>query len=98
MNYYTRRHLVVRLENREEFLVALEEEEIVTRDAPEALVEEFSEVMLERARVALNLVEDLEVNLPGVAVILRMRDEMAQQRRTIEEFVARLREESEPRD
>jgi hypothetical protein len=91
MIYYTRTQLVEFLQVQEEFLIALEEEEIVRRDAPEEMAEEFSEVMLERARVAANLVEELEVNLPGVAVILRMREEMAGQRRTIEKFVIRLR-------
>jgi hypothetical protein len=81
----------------DDFLIALEKEEIVTRDAPEDVVGEFSEIMFERARVAVNLIEELEVNLPGVAVIIRMREEMASQRRTIEEFVIRLRSSAEPR-
>jgi hypothetical protein len=91
MNYYTRRQVVEFLQVGEDFLLALEEEQIVTRDAPEDVAEEYSEVMLERARGAANLVEELDVNLPGVAVIVRMREEMAGQRRVIEEFVIRLR-------
>ena len=92
MNYYTRRQLVEFLQVGDEFLVSLEQESIVERDAPESMDEEFSDIMFERVRVAANLVEELEVNLPGVAVILRMREEIAGQRRTIEEFVLRLRE------
>lgn len=91
MNYYTRRQLVDVLQVGDDFLISLEEEEIVTRDAPDDIAGEFSEIMLERVRVAANLVEELEVNLPGVAVIIRMREEMAGQRRAIEEFVIRLR-------
>ena len=91
MNYYTRRQMVEVLHVGDDFLISLEEEEIVTRDAPEDIAGEFSEIMLERVRVAANLVEELEVNLPGVAVIIRMREEMAGQRRAIEEFVIRLR-------
>jgi hypothetical protein len=98
MNYYTRRQLVVRLQVGQDFLIALEEEEIVIRDAPEGMAEDFSEIMFERARVALNLVEDLGVNLPGVAVIIRMREEMANQRYAVEEFVARLRRTKTPSD
>jgi hypothetical protein len=94
MIYYSRRQLVEVLQVENDFLIALEEEEIVTRDAPESVAEEFSEIMFERARVAVNLVQDLEINLPGVAVILRMREEMAGQRRAIERFVVRLRESS----
>jgi hypothetical protein len=91
MNYYTRRQLVEFLQVGDEFIVSLEQESIVERDAPESMDEEYSDIMLERVRVAANLVEELEVNLPGVAVILRMREEIAGQRRTIEEFVLRLR-------
>ncbi|MBW2293525.1 MAG: hypothetical protein JRG89_10940 [Deltaproteobacteria bacterium] len=91
MNYYTRRQLVDVLQVGDDFLISLEEEEIVTRDAPDDIAGEFSEIMFERVRVAANLVEELEVNLPGVAVIIRMREEMAGQRRAIEEFVIRLR-------
>ncbi len=98
MNYYTRTQLIGRLRVGDDFLIALEEEEIVTRDAPGNAAGEFSEIMFERARVAQNLVEELEVNLPGVAVIIRMREEMAQQRRAIDEFVARIRDAAQPRE
>ncbi len=37
MNYYTRRQLVVRLRVGQDFLIALEEEEIVSCDAPEGI-------------------------------------------------------------
>jgi hypothetical protein len=77
--------------------IALEEEHILVRDAPGERSEEFSDIMLERARVAANLVEELDVNLPGVAVIVRMREAMAQQRRTIESFMQQLREATRER-
>lgn len=92
MKYYTRTQLVEYLEIGDDVLVALEEEEIVVRDAPAHLAEDFTEVMFERARVAMNLIEELEVNLPGVAVIIRMREDMAAQRRVIDAFVEQLRE------
>ncbi len=92
MNYYTRRQLIERLQIAHDFLRELEEEHILMRDAPAGVREEFSDVMLERARVAANLVEDLDVNLPGVAVILRMRELMAEQRRSVEVFMERLLE------
>ncbi len=92
MNYYTRRQLIERLQIGNEFLIALEEEHILVRDAPAERSEVFSDVMLERARVAANLVEELDINLPGVAVIVHMRESMAQQRRTIESFMQQLRE------
>jgi hypothetical protein len=96
MNYYTRKQVVTRLQVGDQFLISLEEEEIVVRDAPEDVAGEFSEIMFERARVAANLIEELEVNLPGVAVILRMREELAEQRRSIEDFVSQLRSSTGP--
>ena len=91
MNYYTRKQVVELLEIDEGFLVALEREEIVLRDAPAGASAEFSERMLERARVAQNLVADLEVNLPGVAVIVRMREEMSEMRQRLAELAQELR-------
>jgi len=90
VTYYTRRQVVELLELDEVFLVSLEREDIILSDAPPEAEGEFSERMLERARVAQNLVRDLEVNLPGVAVIVRLREEMVGLRRHLEELHARL--------
>ena len=46
--------------------------------------------MLERVRVAHNLVRDLDVNLPGVAVIVRLREEVSGLRRRLEQVLAEL--------
>src|SRR5688572_13491412 len=50
---------------------------------------------LERARVVALLLRDLDVNLPGVEVIVHMRDEMIAMRRQfaeiLEELTAELR-------
>ncbi len=90
MTYYTRRQVVELLELDELFLVSLEREEIVESDAPPEAEGEFSERMLERARVAQNLVRDLEVNLPGVAVIVRLREEMVGLRLRLEELLTQV--------
>jgi MerR family transcriptional regulator, heat shock protein HspR len=84
VNFYTRKQVIELLEIDDGFLISLEREEIVTHDAPQESAAEFSEVMLERARVAQNLVRDLDVNLPGVAVIVRLREELAGTRRYLE--------------
>ena len=55
------------------FLEDLAREEILTPDVPEA---SYSEQMLERARVCHELVHELEVNLAGAAVIVRLREEV----------------------
>ena len=87
MTFYTRKQVMELLEIDDGFLVSLEREEIVVRDAPSESPGEFSEQMLERARVAQNLVRDLDVNLPGVAVIVRLREEMAGLRRRLEQIL-----------
>jgi hypothetical protein len=88
--YYTRKQLIELLEIDDGFLVALEQEEVVAQDAP-ADGGEFSEQMLERVRVAHTLVRDLDVNLPGVAVIVRLREEVSGLRRRLEQVLAERR-------
>ncbi len=90
MTYYTRKQVIELLEIDEGFLVTLEREEIVARDAPSGAGGDFSDVMLERARVAQNLVRDLDVNIPGVAVIVRLREEVSGLRRHVEKLLAEL--------
>ena len=90
MTFYTRKQLVEMLDTDEGFLVALEREEIIEIDAPSGAGGEFSERMLERARVAHNLVADLDVNLPGAAIILRLREEVTELRRRLTEVLAEL--------
>ena len=91
MSTYTRKQIIELLSVDDGFLVSLEREEIITRDAPAEESGEFSERMLERARVAHNLVRDLDVNLAGAAVIVRMREEMAGLRHRVEELLEELR-------
>lgn len=91
MTYYTRKQLIELLEIDEGFLTVLEREEIVERDAESGAQGEFSEIMLERARVAHNLMRDLDVNLPGVAIIVRMREELSELQRSLARLAAELR-------
>ena len=91
MRFYTRTQLVELLEIEVRFLEDLEREEIIQRDAPENAEGEFSETMLERARVAYNLVHDLDVNLAGAAIIVRMREEMSDLRHQMEGLLNQLR-------
>ncbi len=93
-SYYTRAQIVETLEIDAEFLVSLEREAIVTCDAPSGAEGEFSERMLERARVAHNLTHELDVNLAGAAIIVRMREQMQRQRQHIERFLAELERSS----
>jgi len=90
VTYYTRKQVLELLEVDEGFLVTLEREEIVARDAPSGELGEFSELMLERVRVAQTLVRDLDVNVPGVAVIVRLREEVSGLLRHLEQLLGEL--------
>ncbi len=79
MTSFARNEILRLLEVDDSFLETLERESIVYVDTNEG---RFSERMVERIRVAHSLVFELDVNLSGVAVILRMREELgAAQRR-----------------
>jgi MerR family transcriptional regulator/heat shock protein HspR len=90
VTFYTRKQMLELLEIDEGFLVTLEREEIVLRDAPAGESGDFSELMLERVRVARTLVRDLDVNVPGVAVIVRLREEVSGLRRHLEQLLGEL--------
>ncbi len=93
MTFYSRRQIVELLEIEEEFLASLEQEEIVEIDGTASSEGDFSERMLERVRVADSLVRDLEVNLAGVAIILRLREEMVELRHALGAALQRIRSE-----
>jgi hypothetical protein len=86
---YTRQQILDLVGMDAGFLVALEREEIVRNDAPEQGC--YSERMLERARVAHELVNELEVNLEGAAIIVRMREELSVLRQDLASLVHELR-------
>jgi len=75
--YWTTTEVIEIFQMETRFLNELEEEEIVCPDSLEATCEKrFSEADLERLRLAKLLVEDMGVNLAGVEIILRMRQNM----------------------
>lgn len=92
MPTFTRHQIAEILEIDEGFLIRLETEEILVADATSSQAP-YSERMLERARVAYSLSEELEVNLPGVAVIIRLREELGTSRARIEALVRALRDQ-----
>ncbi len=97
MRFYTRTEIIKLLEIDGGFVDVLEREEIIAPDAPASETGEFSEQMLERVRVAYNLVHDLDVNLPGVAIIIQMREEMSGLRHRLEGLLNELRGSSTDR-
>lgn len=92
MKYFTRRQVIEILSIDESFFVQLEQEDIVQVDAGDTPQDQgYSEIMLERARVADNLVHELDVNLAGVAVIVQMRENLADLRHQLEAALTELR-------
>ena len=97
MRFYTRIEIVKLLEIEGGFVDELEREEIITPDSPSGEAGEYSEQMLERVRVAYNLVHDLDVNLPGAAIIVQMREEISGLRHRLEGLLNDLRGSSTDR-
>jgi hypothetical protein len=59
---------------------------------PPPLERDYSDSEAETARVARTLLRDLEVNLAGVEVILRMREEMLAMRAQVRELLTKVTE------
>jgi MerR family transcriptional regulator/heat shock protein HspR len=82
----------------ERFLSELEEEDLlspVCREGSPAKV--FRTEELEKLKLVKDLVEDMGVNLPGVEVILRMRQMMFDMRRQFDEILDDLAQEFQDR-
>ena len=76
MSLYTLRQIAEILDLDPQFLEELTREEILLPETEAETEVHYSERMLERARVAHELVHELEVNLAGASVIVRLREEM----------------------
>ncbi len=87
MSAYTLHQICELLELDETCAAELVREAVLVADAGQDV---FSEDMLERARVARELVVELEVNVAGVAVIVRMREELVALRRMAGELAREL--------
>ena len=89
--YWTLTEVMELFKIEEDFLSDLEDEEIVCpicrNDSPEKL---FSSLEMERLRVAKILFHEMGVNLPGVDVILRMRQNMLDMRRQFDDILENL--------
>ncbi len=93
MRFYTRVEITQLLELETGFVETLEREEIIEIDAPAEGEGDFSELMLERVRVTQNLLHDLDVNLAGAAIIVRMREDISGLRHQLEDLLRRAREQ-----
>jgi len=90
MTAYTLGEICQILGIEETFVFELERESIIRADAPAEPSGRYSALMLERVRVAYHLVHDLDVNLPGAAVIVRMREEMMGLQRSVRDLAQEL--------
>ena len=82
----------------EEFLSDLEEEELLCPVCGEgSSAKVFRTEEIEKLKVVKALVEDMGVNLPGVEVILRMRQMMFDMRRQFDEILDDLAREFQGR-
>lgn len=88
---YFKREVVERFECDEEFLDKLEAEELISAVQMENSPEPgFPEDQVERIRIISNLIRDLDVNLPGCAVILEMRENMMRMRERFDRILESL--------
>ena len=90
-DFWTITEVVEIFEIGEDVLQELEEEEVLCpvcrEDSPAKL---FSAAELEKLRIAKILIEDMGVNLPGVEIILRMRQTLFDMRRQFDEILEDL--------
>jgi MerR family transcriptional regulator/heat shock protein HspR len=89
--FWTLEEVVETFEVEERFLQQLEEEDIlcpVCRDQPSSKV--FGALELEKIRLAKLLVEEMDVNVAGVEIILRMRQMMFEMRKQFDDILEDL--------
>lgn len=98
--FWTITEVIERFKIDRAFLNNLEEEEIICPVCREKSAEKvLSSSDVERLRLARILIEEMDVNLPGVEVILQMRQNMLDMRRQfddiLEDLARRLHEKGE---
>ncbi|MFH0960626.1 MAG: chaperone modulator CbpM [Pseudomonadota bacterium] len=90
-NYYLKQQVIEIFGIQESFLDELEREELITCVSVERCPEKVYYLdQIERIRIISNLVNDLEVNLPGVEVILQMRQNVIMMRHQFDQILEAL--------
>jgi len=82
---FTFAHLVELVEGDDELIIRLVDEGLIERGEDDRVLVDVDAVL-----VARTLWRDLDIEWPGIEVILRMRDELAAARRRIRELEAKL--------
>ena len=89
--YWTVSEVIEIFQMDENIISYLEEEEIVCPECFDAHpTKRFSAMELDKLRLVKVLMEDMDVNLPGVEVILRMRQNMLQMRKQFDDILEDL--------
>jgi MerR family transcriptional regulator/heat shock protein HspR len=100
-NQWTITEIIEYLQVDKDFLNNLEQEAIISPICKENTEEKvFSSGDMERLRLAKLLFEEMDVNIPGIEVILQMRQNMLHMRRQfdeiLEDLARRLRDKLDP--
>ncbi|MBN2514781.1 MAG: hypothetical protein JXC33_01975 [Deltaproteobacteria bacterium] len=91
--YWTVIEIIQMFELEERFLLDLEEEEIICPVREKGVTEKLYHAdEVEKLRLAKILVEEMDVNLPGVDIILRMRQDMLAMRKQFDTIFEDLAE------
>ena len=86
--YWTSNEVIEIFNVTEGFIARLEHEQIICPIShKEAEAPVFSAVDMEKLRIAKILVEEMDVNLPGVEVILQMRQNMIAMRQQFDDIL-----------
>ncbi|MBN1626569.1 MAG: hypothetical protein JW944_08580 [Deltaproteobacteria bacterium] len=89
--YYTTTEIMEIFQVDEDLIINLEREEIICPEcAGDDPLKHFSSREIEKLRIAKMLIEDMDVNLPGVEIILRMRESMINMRRQFDDILEDL--------
>src|SRR4030042_704920 len=80
--YWSITEIVERFQVDQYLVEELEKEEIICSICPEShVVRHYSAPDMDKVRIARILMEDMDVNMPGVEIILRMRQSMIEMRK-----------------
>jgi len=89
--FFTTTEVMEILQVNEDLIISLEREEILCPECGGGeTVKHFSQNEIEKLRIARMLMEDMDVNLPGVEIILRMRESMINMRRQFDDILEDL--------
>ena len=89
--YFTTTEIIEIFQVNEDLIVTLEQEEIICPECRgDEAMKRYSQNEIEKLRIAKMLIEDMDVNLPGVEIILRMRESMINMRRQFDDILEDL--------